>query len=114
MAGYQIHLGRASGAGPWLQLDGAEPEAEGSSTGDGGVLGTSLHGLLDADDLRGALLAGVADRRGRSFRPSPVPFAARLDAQHDRLADWLDEHLDTAAVAALAATAAAPGSGPGW
>jgi len=117
VAGYQIHLGRASGAGAWLHLDptgGGCGVAEGSSTADGVVLGTSLHGLLDADEARAALLADVADRRGRSFRPSPVPFAARLDAQHDRLADWLDEHLDTAAVAALAGTAAAPGAGPGW
>jgi len=117
VAGYQIHLGRARGERPWLRLDatdGSGTEAEGSSSADGRVLGTSLHGLLDADDLRAALLAEVADRRGRSFRPSPVPFAARLEAQHDRLADWLDAHLDTAAVAALAGTAAAPGAGPGW
>jgi adenosylcobyric acid synthase len=117
VAGYQIHLGRACGEGAWLHLDpvvDGPAEAEGSSASEGGVLGTSVHGLLDADGLRAALLADAADRRGRSFRPSPVRFADRLDAQHDRLADWLDEHLDTTAVAALASTATAPGAGPGW
>lgn len=112
VAGYQIHLGRSVGARPWLQLD--DGRAEGSASEDGDVLGTSLHGLLDADGFRAALLADVAERRGRTFRPSPIPFADRLAAQHDRLADWLDRHLDTGAVSALAATAAAPGGGPGW
>lgn len=117
VAGYQIHLGRARGGRPWLRLDatdGPGTEAEGTSSPDGRVLGTSLHGLLDADDLRAALLSEVAARRGRTFRPSPVGFAARLDAQHERLADWLDQHLDTAAVAALTGTAAPAGGGPGW
>jgi len=117
VAGYQIHLGRASGARPWVRLapaGDAPEEDEGSSRSDGTVLGTSLHGILDGDAFRAALLAAVAERRGRRFTPSPEPYAARLDAQHDRLADWLDEHLDTGAVRALAATAAPPGGGPGW
>jgi len=116
VAGYQIHLGRAVGDRPWLQLDRGDGggEDEGSRSADGRVLGTSLHGLLDADDLRAALLGEVADRRGRTFRHSPVPFADRLEAQHDRLACWLDRHLDVDRVRELAATAAAPGTGPGW
>jgi adenosylcobyric acid synthase len=112
VVGYQIHLGRASGARPWLDL--ADVGAEGSASEDGAVLGTSLHGVLDADGFRAALLADVAERRGRAFRPSPTTFADRFEAQHQRLADWLDEHLDTDAVAALAASAAAPHDAPGW
>lgn len=115
VAGYQIHLGRAQGGDPWLALDpvdGDRPEAEGSIAG--GVRATSLHGILDADALRAALLGEVADRRGRTFRPHAVPFAARLDAQHDRLADWLDQHLDTGAVRGLAARAVPPAEAPGW
>ncbi|HEU5084394.1 MAG TPA: cobyric acid synthase [Acidimicrobiales bacterium] len=115
VAGYQIHLGRARGGTPWLELDdvhGGPPEPEGSV--EGRVRGTSLHGVLDADGLRGALLGEVADCRGRTFRPHPTPFAARLDAQHDRLADWLDAHLDTDAVTALTGAALAPSEAPGW
>lgn len=117
VAGYQIHLGRVRSAEPWLCLDpvdGEAPELEGSTSADGRVLGTSLHGLLDADELRAAILCDVAHRRARTFRPSPVPHRSRLDAQHERLADWLDEHLDTAAVSAIARTAVAPDAAPGW
>jgi len=115
VAGYQIHLGRAAGERPWLRLDGPDgPVDDGSASGDGRVLGTSLHGLLDADGLRAALLTEVAARRGRRFQASPEPFAARLEAQHDRLAAWLGEHLDMARVQSLAATAAPAGGGPGW
>ncbi|MCO8128159.1 cobyric acid synthase [Acidimicrobiia bacterium EGI L10123] len=117
VAGYQIHLGRAWGDGPWLALDPVDPggpaEREGSRSADGRVRGTSLHGLFDADGVR-AGLSDVAERRGRTFAPHPVPFADRLEAQHDRMADWIGEHLDTAAVSDLTAGAAAPGSEPGW
>jgi adenosylcobyric acid synthase len=118
VTGYQIHLGRVRGGEAWLDLDpcdgvlGREPE--GARCASGRVRGTSLHGLFDADALRAAILSDVADRRGRTFAAHPAPFAERLDAQHDRLADWLDADLDTDAVRRLAATACAPGSEPGW
>jgi adenosylcobyric acid synthase len=118
VTGYQIHLGRAHGTDPWLALDpvetGGPVEHEGSRSGDGCVRGTSLHGLFDADGVRAAILSVVADRRGRTFAAHPTAFADRLEAQHDLLADWIDEHLDTGAVRDLAAVAAAPGSEPGW
>jgi adenosylcobyric acid synthase len=116
--GYQIHLGRVRGDAPWLELDPCEPdghpEPEGSTSADGRVRGTSLHGLFDADGVRAAILSDVADRRGRTFMPEATSFAERLEAQHDRLADWLDQHLDTGAVRELAATATRPGEEPGW
>jgi adenosylcobyric acid synthase len=125
VAGYEIHLGRAArdaDADAWLALDApagpagpAGPaEAEGCRSADGRVLGTSLHGIFDADGFRAAFLGDVARRRGRVVRPSPVPFAERLEAQHDRLADWLEAHLDVEAVLAAAAGAVAPGAEPGW
>ena len=80
----------------------------------GRVRGTSLHGILDADGLRAALLDDIAERCGRSFHAHPVPFADRLHAQHDRLADWVDAHLDTDAVLELAGRALAPSAAPGW
>jgi adenosylcobyric acid synthase len=99
----------------WLVLDDEHGcEVEGCRSADGRVLGTSLHGILDADDVRAAFLLDAARRHGRTVRPSPVPFAARLAAQHDRLADWLAAHLDVDGVLAIAARAAAPGTEPGW
>lgn len=118
VAGYQIHLGRVGGGSPWLELDGCAPddptEAEGSRSADGRVRGTSLHGLFDADGVRAAILSDVADRRGRTFVPHPTAFADRLEAQHDRLADWVGAHLDTAALVDLASSAVRPGEEPGW
>lgn len=115
VAGYQIHLGRARGGEPWLRLDDeGGPEPEGSTTADGRVRGTSLHGLFDGDGVRAEILRGVADRRGRTFAPHPAPYADRLEAQHERLADWIDDHLDMAAVHELVSTAVPPGGEPGW
>jgi adenosylcobyric acid synthase len=62
------------------------------------VLGTSLHGLLECDELRRALLARVASRRERPWRPGPSSFAAARDAQIDRLADLVETHLDLGAI----------------
>ena len=115
VTGYQIHLGRSHGSDPWLELDDpAGPEPEGSTASRGRVRGTSLHGLFDADGLRAAILSDVADRRGRTFAPHPTSFADRLEAQHERLADWVDAHLDTDAVRDLTASAVRPGQEPGW
>ena len=118
VAGYQIHLGRVLGGEPWLDLDpcgpGEEAEPEGSVAAGSRVRGTSLHGLFDADGFRAAILSDVADRRGRTCTPVAVPFADRLDTQHDRLADWLERHLDVDAVRDLAATATPVDQVPGW
>ncbi|MGH9041405.1 MAG: cobyric acid synthase, partial [Acidimicrobiia bacterium] len=102
VAGYQIHHGRTAGAEPWITLDdgwGAAPD--GARSPDGRVLGTTLHGLLEADAFRAAFLAEVARRRNKGFTPSGVSFAAAREAQLDRLADLVEAHLDTAALEAL-------------
>jgi adenosylcobyric acid synthase len=102
--GYQIHHGRVQLCQPteaWLTLDG---EADGVRRGR--VLGTSLHGLFEADDFRHAFLADVAGHAGVEWRPSDVRFGARREAQLDRLADALEEHLDVAQLLALVDTVA--------
>ena len=55
--------------------------------GRGAVLGTTVHGLLEDPDVLEALTG---------HRPAPV-----LDDAFDRLADAVDEHLDTARLWAL-------------
>jgi adenosylcobyric acid synthase len=97
--GYEIHHGRTAlgpEAWPWLELDTG---AEGArSSAERVVLGTSLHGILEADDFRHALLAAAAHHRGRRWAPSGVSFAAARNAQIDRLADLVEEHLDLTAI----------------
>jgi adenosylcobyric acid synthase len=104
VTGYQIHHGRTASEAPWIALDdewGRQPE--GAVGADGAVLGTSLHGLFESDGFRAAFLAAVAARRGKTFIPSTVSFAAAREAQFDRLADLLERHLDMTAIENLIA-----------
>ncbi len=112
IAGYQIRFGRpAPSQSPWLELDG---EPEGAVSASGVVLGTSLHGIFDADGFRSALLTEIASATNRYYSPAPHTFAGALEAQHERLADWIEEHLDINALIDIASTAAPPEEGPGW
>ena len=116
VTGYQIHLGRTAARGrPFVWFDDEHGAGgDGCIDDSGRVMGTSLHGVFDADGFRARLLATLARRHGRRVVPSDVAFASRLDAQHDRLADWLGQHADVDALRHLAAGAAAPGREPGW
>ena len=96
--GYQIHHGRVQPApvssdAPWLWL-GGEPEGWRS----GRVMGTSLHGIFESDEFRHAFLAQVAAERGCPYRPGPGSFADRREAQFDRVADAIEEHVDVRAL----------------
>jgi adenosylcobyric acid synthase len=97
--GYEIHHGRTTlgpAARPWLHLDGGP---EGARTCiERSVLGTNLHGVLEADAFRQSLLGAVARHRGRRWTPSAVSFAAAREQQIDRLADLVEAHLDLAAI----------------
>jgi adenosylcobyric acid synthase len=92
--GYRIHHGRVTpldGAITWLRGD------DGTALGwrDGGVVGTTVHGLLESDSLRHALLGWAAERSGEPAPPpSGLDFAAARSARLDRIADALEEHLD--------------------
>lgn len=116
VAGYQIHLGRTVATGdPWVRFcDAHGDEDDGFASPDGRVHTTSLHGIFDDDGFRSAFLSALAVRRGRTFEPAARPFAEEVSRQHDRLADWVDGHLDTDRIRAVAATAAPAGGGPGW
>ncbi len=88
--GYEIHAGRTTGAAlarPVVR-DGAR--ADGAISGDHQILGTYLHGLFDGDAARAALLswAGLSD-------PPTYRYEAMRTAAIDRLADAVEEHLDT-------------------
>jgi adenosylcobyric acid synthase len=96
--GYEIHHGRmerAATASPWLCL---EPDGEPEGVvGDGArrVLGTSLHGLFEADGFRSAFLGTL----GRP--PCATSFATAREAQLDRLGDLIEGHLDLCAIERL-------------
>ncbi len=106
--GFRIHHGRVSpgrGAAPWIALDE-------SVTSDGAVdlvdarhIGTTLHGLFEADGFRKAFCTEVARRAERCFVADPeVSFAAARRAGHDAVADAIEATCDLEAIAALALT----------
>ena len=112
VVGYEIHHGQPvveAKAAPWFWLEagpGAEPEGvSGAATG---IWGTSLHGVLENDELRASLLHAVAWRRAKTFTPSGLSFAGAREQMIDKLADAVEEHLDLGAIFAFAAEAGAP------
>ena len=97
MAGYEIHLGVTRGpalARPLVRL--ADGRDEGACSPDGLVLGSYCHGLFDHPEALAALLgwAGLA-------QAAPVDFAARREADLERLADAVEAALDWRRLAAL-------------
>src|SRR5690606_342812 len=79
------------GAETWLAAEGG---AALGWRGDG-ILATTVHGLLENDGLRAAVLAWAAGRAGLAPpEPSGVPFAAARQARLDRIADAVEAHVD--------------------
>ena len=95
-SGYQIHHGVVQASGPPLvELDdGTGDGAMGATPGGGTVWGTSLHGLLESDAARAALLEQVAGKAGKHVGHGGS-FEAARQRRIDRLADAIAEHLDT-------------------
>ena len=84
VAGYEIHHGRSRAGGETRAV-----MPNGLAYSRGNVLGVYLHGLFEDPVLQRALFG----------------HAASLEAEFDRLADALDEHLNMSYVAALAGSA---------
>ncbi len=97
LRGYEIHVGVTDGpdrARPFARLEGGGPD--GAMSADGRVAGTYLHGLFEAPEARGALLAALG------ARSDGVDGDARIDAALDEIADVLEAHLDIAALSEIA------------
>ncbi|MBR3369918.1 MAG: cobyric acid synthase [Rhodobacteraceae bacterium] len=96
VAGYEIHIGRTTGA------DCARPYARTPNGNDGAVdstgriMGTYLHGLFASDPFRSAFLAHLGGT------PSGLQHADLVEKTLDALADHLETHLDIAGVLSLA------------
>ena len=94
MRGYEIHMGVTRGAAlarPAVTFDqeNGMSRHDGALSDDNQILGTYCHGLFDAPTALAALLAwaGAKDI-------APVDFAARREADIDRLADAVETALD--------------------
>ena len=110
VGGYQIHHGRVTRTNDtgenWMTLASATGEPSDEVRCDVGgrmIAGTTMHGLFESDDFRAAFLRDVAARNAKTFVPSGVSFLAAREAQIDRVADALEEHVDLARVFDLVA-----------
>jgi adenosylcobyric acid synthase len=90
VSGYEIHMGITRG--PALQYPSthlADGRHDGVLSEDGQILGSYLHGLFDHPDALAALLAwaGVTDAEH-------IDLAARREADLERLADSIEQHMN--------------------
>ncbi|MFA9440017.1 cobyric acid synthase [Uliginosibacterium sp. sgz301328] len=94
--GYEIHAGRSTGPAldrPAVRLDDRD---DGALSDDNQILGSYVHGLFDSPAACDALLAwaGLA-------APRSPDVAALREASLERLADMIEQHMDTARLRAL-------------
>lgn len=101
VSGYEIHAGISEGEAlenPLVLLD--DDRADGALSDDGQVAGTYLHGLFESPAAQQALLGWAGLRAAQG-----VDYAAMRERDLDRLADLVEQHLDTAALRELCGVA---------
>ena len=105
VAGYQVRMGRTVvplECQPFLELvdaQGAEHRPEGMSLHGGRLFGTYLHGLFDHALFRRWWINGLRASNGWNDLHDTETFS--LDARLDRLADFVERHLDMSLISRL-------------
>jgi adenosylcobyric acid synthase len=97
VAGYEMHIGRTTGAGtqrPLLQLD--DGRFDGAISADGRVAGAYLHGLFAGDAQRAAWLARLG------APASSLAYEELVEQTFDALAAHLAAHIDIDKMLSLA------------
>ncbi|MCA9577493.1 MAG: cobyric acid synthase [Sandaracinaceae bacterium] len=104
VAGYEIHQGRTHGGEPLLSI-ARRPEG----AVNGLVAGTYVHGLLDAEPVRAALVDALWRRRGVA-PPRGAPEALTRLAHYDAIADLLEAEVDLSGLLPPRPQPGSPGS----
>ena len=111
VSGYEIHHGLVSASdgdtAPFLRYADGRPEGAVA----GPVFGTHWHGTFESDGFRRRFLTEAAHLAGRhGFTVAPdTSFAAARARSLDRLADLVEQHLDTDALWRLIESGPPPG-----
>ena len=94
VSAYEIHHGVSQRLSADSRIVDAEPFLDGWRLGS--VWGTTWHGAFENDGFRRAWLSAAAEAAGVDWQPSAHPgFRAAREQMIDRLADAVEEHLDT-------------------
>ncbi|MCF8720882.1 cobyric acid synthase [Nitrospina gracilis] len=106
--GYEIHNGvsqvTGSCAALFAKTDAEDADSLGVCDSTGTLIGTYLHGILDNDPLRHALLNRVRQLRNIPPVKEPFDYQQFRERQWDRLAGWLDASIDMKRIEALLET----------
>jgi adenosylcobyric acid synthase len=97
VAGYEIHAGVTAGPAlrrPAVTLD--QGRTDGAISEDGQIMGTYLHGLFESPSACRSILQWAGLEAATSF-----DYHALREREIERLADMVETHLDTTALAAL-------------
>ena len=102
VSGYEIHIGRTDGpdtARPVLSITEANGtrRPDGARSRSGRVWGCYVHGLFTEDRFRRAVIASLG-----GLGSHDLSFEAEIDLTLDRLADFLELHIDVGGLFALA------------
>ena len=99
ITGFEMHMGETRGPDtnrPMILLGDAH-RPDGASTTDGQVLGTYVHGLFAEDEFRYRFL-----KRLNPAHRTDLAWNYRIDVALDRLADHIEQHVDTARLLEIA------------
>ena len=102
---YEIHHGRVRRHGAEALFETPEGD-EGCRSGS--VFGTSWHGIFESDGFRASFLQFIAARRRLDWVPAGVRFQETREATFDRLADLIEERIDTSALMTVIERSAVP------
>ncbi len=94
-SGYEMHNGVTTGpalATPLAELDG---KPDGAVSEDGQVAGTYVHGIFDQPDACRAILHWAGLEADTELADKAVNYQQHRQQQLDRLADLVEDHLDT-------------------
>ena len=106
VSGYEIRHGRVlrlGGEPLFVMSDSANGSRDGDAEGCrvGTTLGTSWHGVFESDGFRRTFLHWVAGERGLDWVAGDGSFAARREAQLEKLGDLVAENVDRDALLRL-------------